>query len=131
MVFSAFAGVGKTSIVLAALKRGFEINGDDLVIVGDGFVFPYPQDLSVYAYHTQILEILPNVYGRRLRRAGKVHSFLEKLPRRNLFMRVLRVLLSRLYRSQPMCLPVWRIVSNLQQRKLSRKRSSLCQEVRR
>lgn len=97
MVFSAFAGVGKTSIVLAALKRGFEINGDDLVIVGDGFVFPYPQDLSVYAYHTQILEILPNVYGRRLRRAGKVHSFLEKLPRRNLFMRVLRVLLSRLY----------------------------------
>ena len=97
MVFSAFAGVGKTSIVLAALKRGFEINGDDLVIVGDGFVFPYPQDLSVYAYHTQIIKMLPNVYGRRLRRAGKVHSFLEKLPRRNLFMRVLRVLLSRLY----------------------------------
>jgi hypothetical protein len=55
----AFGGVGKTSILSHFAAKGAKIYGDDLCIIGDGKMFSYPQDMSIYDYHCKIFSILP------------------------------------------------------------------------
>jgi len=65
-LFSGFGGVGKTVLVASVISAGGRLFGDDMVIVGDGQVLGYPQDLTVYPYHVPIL---------RLRDRGVIRGF--------------------------------------------------------
>lgn len=85
VVFPAFGGVGKTTLVsqLRGLG-GLKFFGDDYVIVGpDGTMLCYPSDVSVYQYH---LGLFPELRGTA------VQSYLDATRRRKLFRRAKHLL---------------------------------------
>lgn len=55
VVFPAYPGTGKTTIVAAFVKLGGKLFGDDLCIMGDGRLYSYPQAFSVYPHHLPVL----------------------------------------------------------------------------
>ena len=56
-LFTAFGGIGKTTLVSAVIDKGGRLFGDDMVIVNEKEVLSYPLDFSVYPYHLGILKI--------------------------------------------------------------------------
>jgi len=51
VIFTGSGNVGKTSLVLQALRRGYEYLSDDWLIIGDGKAYPFPKRLRVFDYN--------------------------------------------------------------------------------
>jgi len=51
ILFPAYPGTGKTTIVASLMNRGGKLFGDDLCIIGKNQLYPFPQSLSVYSHH--------------------------------------------------------------------------------
>ena len=56
-LFTAFAGIGKTTIVSALICSGGKLFGDDMNIVNEREILSYPLDFSISPYHLDILRI--------------------------------------------------------------------------
>jgi hypothetical protein len=55
VLFPAYPGTGKTTLVAAFVKSGAKLFGDDLCIIGHGRLYSYPQAFSVYPHHLAVL----------------------------------------------------------------------------
>ena len=51
LVFTGGGNVGKTSLVLQALRREYEYLSDDWLIIGDGIAYPLPKRVRVFDYN--------------------------------------------------------------------------------
>ena len=71
----AFGGLGKTTLVAGMLFKGGKLYGDDLCIIGNNKIYPYPIDFSVYPYHIQIL----GINNRRIKRLFFINGLLERI----------------------------------------------------
>lgn len=67
VLFPAYPGTGKTTLVSTFVKSGALMFGDDLCIIGDGYIYPYPQALSVYPHHLPILGYSNRNINRKFR----------------------------------------------------------------
>lgn len=58
-VFPAHGGTGKTTLALALVNHGFELLGDDLLMVetNSGIVYPYARPLHLFAYNLKSLPV--------------------------------------------------------------------------
>lgn len=77
VLFPAYPGTGKTTLVTAFLKAGASMLGDDLCIVGKGDAYAYPQALSVYPHHLPVL----GYNDRATRRAFARTAFIDRAVR--------------------------------------------------
>jgi len=55
LILAAFPGTGKTTTVCNLVRRGYSLIADDLCIISNNQVFPFPQPFSVYPYHHYLL----------------------------------------------------------------------------
>lgn len=51
VIFTGSGNVGKTSLVLQALRHGYEYLSDDWLIIGGGIAYPFPKRLRVFDYN--------------------------------------------------------------------------------
>jgi hypothetical protein len=65
LVFPAWSGVGKTRIVMAAIKKGWRYLSDDRLIVGEGKAFPYPKPLHIFDYNLRDKKVAKKVLGKK------------------------------------------------------------------
>lgn len=72
VLFPAYPGTGKTTLVAAFVKAGAKMYGDDLCIVGGGRIYSYPQALSVYPHHLPILDYADRGAERAFRRTALI-----------------------------------------------------------
>jgi hypothetical protein len=90
-------GVGKTSSVAMALKNNSYLLGDDLCIVGKGRIWSYPQSMSIYPYHQEILPELTRAIRNKLFWINATDIFVTKcLKSSTYFVRALRFIISLL-----------------------------------
>lgn len=75
ILFPAYPGTGKTTVVAAFVKSGAKLFGDDLCIVGHGRLRSYPQAFSVYPHH---LTVLPRMDGD-VKRAFRKTAAIDRL----------------------------------------------------
>ena len=85
-VFGAWAGVGKTTLVLAALREqihgGRHYLGDDIVLVdGDGMALPSSRTVSAYPYNRRLLSGLKRSEYAKLAVANLVRTAALRYPR--------------------------------------------------
>jgi len=75
IIFPAFGGAGKTSLIASLRKeKNFKFLGDDYIILDkDSYVYPYPTNFSIYEYH---LSVFPELEGT---------SYASYLRRRRIF----------------------------------------------
>ncbi len=66
ILFPAPPGVGKTTTVALLVRNENLLLGDDLCILGPGKIWSYPQSLSVYPYHRDVLPKLKFKHQIRL-----------------------------------------------------------------
>ena len=64
-VFMGGEGVGKTSIVLNLLRKGYEYLSDDWLLIGGGKAYPFPKTVHVFDYNLRDEEIAKSVLGLR------------------------------------------------------------------
>ena len=65
-LFTGGGGVGKTSLVLNFIRRGYEYLGDDWILLGgNGMVYPLPKPVHIYDYNLKDEEIARNVLGNK------------------------------------------------------------------
>jgi hypothetical protein len=78
VLFPAFGGVGKTTTLSTLVhERGFQLLGDDLIILGENKMKSYPIDFSVYPHHVDVLGISDKKIRRRLsinKRLGQLEN---------------------------------------------------------
>lgn len=97
VLFPAYPGTGKTTIVSAMVRNGARLFGDDLIIVGKGKMYSYPQAFSVYQHHLPILGYSDEKIAQIFRRRSLVERILNIIPLKNsLPYRALRLALYRL-----------------------------------
>lgn len=97
ILFPAYPGTGKTTIVSAMVARGAQFFGDDLCIVGGGDLGAFPQALSVYPHHLPILNYDAPDARRAFRRTAMLDRIINLVgPGRSLPARGARVILSAL-----------------------------------
>jgi hypothetical protein len=74
VVFSAWAGVGKTNMVLSALGRSGAFYGDDQVIITNaGDIYPSARRVSVYGYNREFALHLRRRAKAKLRVGDSLH----------------------------------------------------------
>ena len=58
-VFPAEGGTGKTTLSLALMRQGYQLMGDDLLMVdaASGTVFPYARPLHLFTYNLRTLKV--------------------------------------------------------------------------
>ncbi|KWV90512.1 hypothetical protein [Erythrobacter sp. YT30] len=58
-VFPAHGGTGKTTLSLSLMQMGFDLMGDDLLMVdaADGTVYPYARPLHLFTYNLKTLSV--------------------------------------------------------------------------
>lgn len=79
VVFSAWSGVGKTNMVLAALRSGGQYFGDDQVIVRDtGAALPSTRSIAVYGYNRKMVTNLGGQSQIKLRLGSAMHSIARR-----------------------------------------------------
>jgi len=65
-IFTGGGGVGKTSLVLNFLRRGYEYLGDDWILLGNqGVAYPLPKTVHVFDYNLKDEEIARRVLGSK------------------------------------------------------------------
>ena len=64
-VFMGGGGVGKTSIVLNLIRKGYKYLSDDWSLIGEGKAYPFPKTFHVFDYNLQDKEIAKSVLGLR------------------------------------------------------------------
>ena len=65
-VFTGGGGVGKTSLVLNFMKRGYDYIGDDWILLGkNGVAYPLPKTVHIFDYNLKDEEIARRVLGFR------------------------------------------------------------------
>jgi len=79
VLFPAYPGTGKTTLVSAFTRMGAQLFGDDLCIVGDGLIFSYPQALSVYPHHLPVLGYSDRAVERTFRRTELLDSMIAPM----------------------------------------------------
>ena len=63
-VFTGGGGVGKTSLVLNFVKRGYDYIGDDWILLGkNGVAYPLPKTVHIFDYNLKDEEIARRVLG--------------------------------------------------------------------
>lgn len=62
-IFCGAGDVGKTSIVLNLIKRGFDYLSDDWLIVGKGQAYPFPKTIHIFSYNLRDPRISKEVLG--------------------------------------------------------------------
>ena len=85
VLFPAYPGTGKTTLVAAFVKQGSKLFGDDLCIIGKGRLYSYPQAFSVYPHHLTILPYKDAYVERAFRRTAmidKLRAPFENNPHR-------------------------------------------------
>ncbi len=75
ILFPAYPGTGKTTLVAAFVKLGAKLFGDDLCIIGRGNLYSYPQAFSVYPHHLAVLPYKDEYAERAFRKT----AFIDKL----------------------------------------------------
>ena len=104
VLFPAPPGVGKTTTVSMLVKNGNFLLGDDLCILSAGKIWSYPQSLSVYPYHRNVLPRLKFKYQVKLSAIALKESLILKvLNGASFFSRGLRFAISLLL---PNCLSI-------------------------
>jgi hypothetical protein len=97
VLFPAYPGTGKTTLVAGFVRSGAQLFGDDLCIVGNGRIFSYPQCLSVYPHHLDVL----GYHDPAIKRAFRRNALIDRVRRqflhgRSPFARLARLLLAAL-----------------------------------
>ena len=65
-IFTGGGGVGKTSLVLNFLRRGYEYLGDDWILVGkQGVAYPFPKTVHMFDYNLKDETIARRVLGSK------------------------------------------------------------------
>ncbi len=64
-VFTGSGGVGKTSTVLALIRKGYDYFADDWLVVGGGRAFPYPKRVHIFDYNIADRELARRLLGVR------------------------------------------------------------------
>lgn len=97
VLFPAYPGTGKTTLVAAFVRAGGRLFGDDLCIIGDGQIYSFPQALSVYPHHLPILAYDDQDARRAFRRTALIDRIGAPLAHRtSRLARLARVLLGAL-----------------------------------
>jgi hypothetical protein len=65
-LFPGASGVGKTTMLLFLLQRGFNFLSDNFVTVGEGKAYPYRKTIHLYERNIAHGLVLKNVLGRKL-----------------------------------------------------------------
>ncbi len=79
VLFPAYPGTGKTTLVAAFVHGGARLFGDDLCVVGKGEIHAFPQALSVYPHHLPILKYQDSQAERAFRRTAFLDAVIDKL----------------------------------------------------
>lgn len=77
VLFPAFPGTGKTTLVAGFVNAGEKMFGDDFCIVGNGNIYSYPQAFSVYPHHLPILGYSDRSGERAFRRTAMIDKLLN------------------------------------------------------
>jgi len=65
-VFTGSGNVGKTSLVLQALKHGYRYSSDDWLVIGNGMAYPFPKRLRMFDYNIVYdKQVRKKLLGRR------------------------------------------------------------------
>ncbi|MFX0199735.1 MAG: hypothetical protein ACFFCW_26735 [Candidatus Hodarchaeota archaeon] len=65
-IFTGGGGVGKTSLVLNFLRRGYKYLGDDWILLGkQGIAYPLPKRIHIFDYNLKDEEIARKVLGSK------------------------------------------------------------------
>jgi len=72
VLFPAYPGTGKTTLVAAFVKSGGKLFGDDLCIIGRGRLYSYPQAFSVYPHHLAVLPYKDKYAERAFRKTAVI-----------------------------------------------------------
>lgn len=97
VLFPAYPGTGKTTLVTAFLKAGASMLGDDLCIVGKGEAYAYPQALSVYPHHLPVLGYSDRETRRAFARTAFIDRFIQPIESSDMrVLKLARVILSTL-----------------------------------
>ena len=78
-LFPSFGGIGKTSLVAAAVFAGAKLFGDDMLIIDHHNVYSYPQAFSVYPYHLPILQYKDNKLAHSFRKTKYLNFITDRL----------------------------------------------------
>lgn len=104
-ILPSWGGVGKTASVVKLIREhGYQLLGDDLVIIGEnGDVYAFPKVFVLYAYHKNLFPEILNGLGRKGHLvSGKLSSILSKfLPQIKTVLRNIPGLLSFARRHNP------------------------------
>ena len=97
VLFPAYPGTGKTTLVAAYVRSGARMFGDDLCIVGGGRIYSFPQALSIYPHHLPILDYTDRDIQHAFRKTALIDRLSAPLAHQtNRPARLARVLLSAL-----------------------------------
>lgn len=95
VLFLAYPGTGKTTLVSAFVRAGGALFGDDLCIVGNGKIYAYPQALSVYPHHLPVLGYSSREIEKAFARAAMINRIRSPLAHsNNPIAKLLRIVLS-------------------------------------
>jgi len=81
VVFPAYPGTGKTTLVAAFVKLGGKLFGDDLCIIGRGRLYSYPQAFSVYPHHLAVLPYKDKYAERAFRKTAVIDKLCAPFER--------------------------------------------------
>lgn len=77
ILFAARSGGGKTTLAMAFIKRGFNILGDNFIILYQGDVISYFSHLNIFKYN--FVPIIKNKIGLKIKFTIYLKEFLYKL----------------------------------------------------
>lgn len=104
ILLPAAPGVGKTTTIAVLLRNSCKMLGDDLCILGEGKLWAYPQSLSIYPYHAEVLPRLQFRVRSKLNMIRYLNNLASHLfTGKNIFSRGLRFISSFVV---PQCLSI-------------------------
>jgi hypothetical protein len=80
ILFPGYPGTGKTATVASLMDGDGKLFGDDLCIIGENLLYPYPQTITVYAHHLNILGYTSNKLISSFRKARILDLAINWLP---------------------------------------------------
>jgi len=65
LLFMGSGNVGKTSIVMNLLNKGYEYLSDDWLIIGNGKAYPFPKTIHIFDYNLNNKQVAKKVLGSK------------------------------------------------------------------